>query len=91
MRLVGRRERGTLRQCSVPSSSHASSLPIIPAADPTVWIRFKKDFFEARAQVLGPDERPAAWGMITTRTPAFADYQEKTEREIPVVRLTRVG
>jgi len=91
VRLIGRRARGIPRQCSVPSSSHASSLPIISAADPTVWVRFKEDFFETRAQVLGPDERPTAWGMITTRTPAFADYQEKTEREIPVVRLTRVG
>lgn len=60
-------------------------------ADPVVWVRFKKDFFEARAHALGPDERPAVWEMITARTPAFADYQAKTEREIPVVRLRAVG
>lgn len=60
-------------------------------ADPSVWVRFKKDFFAARAAVLGPDERPAAWDAITTRSPAFADYQAKTEREIPVVRLTPVS
>lgn len=60
-------------------------------ANPTVWVRFKKDFFAATAEVLDPDERPAAWEMITTRTPAFAEYQAKTDREIPVIRLKRVG
>lgn len=59
--------------------------------DPEVWVRFKGDFFAARAEVLGPQERPAAWQTITARSPAFADYQAKTEREIPVVRLTRTG
>lgn len=60
-------------------------------ADPQVWVRFKKDFFVAEATTLGPEERPAAWEMITTRTPAFAEYQAKAGREIPVVRLRRTG
>lgn len=60
-------------------------------ADPQVWVRFKKDFFATEAITLGPDERPAVWAMITERTPAFADYQAKAGREIPIVRLRRTG
>lgn len=59
--------------------------------NPRVWVRFKSDFYEATAETLGPDERPAAWEMITKRSPAFADYQKKAERTIPVVRLRKVA
>jgi hypothetical protein len=30
-----------------------------------------------------------AWKRITSGAPHFASYQTKTDREIPVVRLTR--
>ncbi|OLF07152.1 nitroreductase [Actinophytocola xinjiangensis] len=33
-------------------------------------------------------EREAAWKTIVTATARFAQYQEKTDREIPVIRLT---
>jgi deazaflavin-dependent oxidoreductase (nitroreductase family) len=33
-------------------------------------------------------EREAAWRSITTAAPRFAQYQAKTDREIPVIRLT---
>ena len=59
------------------------------AADPRVWVRFRDDFFEARAEVLTPEERASAWGMLTSIAPSFADYQAKVERTIPVVRLSR--
>jgi len=59
-------------------------------ADPRVWVRFKDDFFEARAEVLTPEERAPAWEMITAIAPSFGDYQAKVDRVIPVVRLRRV-
>jgi F420H(2)-dependent quinone reductase len=59
-------------------------------ADPQVWVRFKEDFFEARATVLSDEERAPVWGRITAAAPGFADYQAKVERTIPVVRLTKV-
>jgi hypothetical protein len=34
-------------------------------------------------------ERAAAWTRIVAEAPQFAGYLEKTDREIPVVRLTR--
>lgn len=38
-------------------------------------------------QVHGP-EREAAWRQITTEQPRFAKYETKTDREIPVIKLT---
>jgi deazaflavin-dependent oxidoreductase (nitroreductase family) len=37
---------------------------------------------------LAGDERAAAWERITRERPNFAGYEEKTDREIPVLRLT---
>jgi deazaflavin-dependent oxidoreductase (nitroreductase family) len=39
-------------------------------------------------QTLTGDERAAAWTRITREQPRYAGYQEKTDRQIPVVRLT---
>lgn len=38
-------------------------------------------------QLHGP-EREEAWRTITTAAPRFAQYQVKTDRELPVIRLT---
>jgi deazaflavin-dependent oxidoreductase (nitroreductase family) len=38
-------------------------------------------------QLHGP-ERDAAWRQIIAASQRFADYQEKTDRELPVIRLT---
>lgn len=32
-------------------------------------------------------ERDEAWHQIVTAAPRFAGYQEKTDRELPVIRL----
>ena len=41
------------------------------------------------AEQLHGSEREEAWQRITTASPRFAQYQVKTDREIPVIRLTR--
>ena len=33
----------------------------------------------------------AAWAHITARSPSFLDYVEKTDRRLPVLRLTPVA
>ncbi len=38
-------------------------------------------------QLLGP-ERAEAWAKIKAASSRFAGYEEKTDREIPVIRLT---
>ena len=38
-------------------------------------------------QLHGP-EREAAWQQIVTAAPRFAKYQQKTDRDLPIIRLT---
>jgi deazaflavin-dependent oxidoreductase (nitroreductase family) len=39
-------------------------------------------------QTLSGEERAAAWRRITSERPNFAVYETKTDRQIPVIRLT---
>ena len=39
---------------------------------------------------LEGDERASAWKHITEQVPRFAGYETKTDRELPVLRLTAV-
>jgi deazaflavin-dependent oxidoreductase (nitroreductase family) len=39
------------------------------------------------AEQLRGVERDEAWRQITTAAPRFAKYQQKTDRELPVIRL----
>jgi deazaflavin-dependent oxidoreductase (nitroreductase family) len=40
---------------------------------------------------LAGDERAQAWRRIVSVAPGFAAYQQKTDREIPVVRLVPIA
>jgi deazaflavin-dependent oxidoreductase (nitroreductase family) len=40
------------------------------------------------ADQLHGAEREAAWRQISAAAPRFAQYQQKTDRELPVIRLT---
>ena len=40
------------------------------------------------AAQLSGDERAAAWQRITTDHPRYAGYATKTDRELPIIRLT---
>ena len=46
------------------------------------------DSFAVRARAADDEERSRLWKMITTANPAFAAYEDKTTRTIPVVILT---
>jgi deazaflavin-dependent oxidoreductase (nitroreductase family) len=39
-------------------------------------------------QTLTGEERATAWQRITSERPSFASYETKTDRQIPVIRLT---
>jgi F420H(2)-dependent quinone reductase len=39
------------------------------------------------AEQLHGAERAGAWRQIAAATPRFAQYQDKTDRELPVIRL----
>ena len=40
------------------------------------------------AEQLHGAEREAAWQQIVTAAPRFAKYQQKTDRDLPIIRLT---
>jgi deazaflavin-dependent oxidoreductase (nitroreductase family) len=54
-----------------------------------VWVEIGKDRWRVTPEILGAEERPAAWERIAARAPGYAKYQTQTDREIPIVRLTR--
>jgi deazaflavin-dependent oxidoreductase (nitroreductase family) len=43
---------------------------------------------EVTAEQLRGEEREEVWRVITATQPRFAGYAEKTDRELPVIRLT---
>lgn len=59
-------------------------------AKPDVEVQVGADKWRARAEIVpeGP-ERDRLWKAITTELPNFGEYQKKTTRVIPVVRLVR--
>jgi deazaflavin-dependent oxidoreductase (nitroreductase family) len=59
------------------------------SADPEVEVQVKGDKFRARARTARPEEKPELWRKMAATWPAYDDYQQKTEREIPVVVLER--
>ena len=58
-------------------------------------MQVKDDRFSARARArdrdASPEEKPELWQTMTAEWPAYDEYQEKTEREIPVVVLERAA
>jgi deazaflavin-dependent oxidoreductase (nitroreductase family) len=52
-----------------------------------VWIEVGKRKLKVRPESLKGAEREAAWRRIAAQSPGYAAYQEKTDREIPVIRL----
>ncbi|PSL54088.1 deazaflavin-dependent oxidoreductase (nitroreductase family) [Saccharothrix carnea] len=53
-------------------------------------VQVKSDVFPARARTATGEERAGLWQLMTEVWPAYDDYAEKTDREIPVVVLERV-
>jgi deazaflavin-dependent oxidoreductase (nitroreductase family) len=60
-------------------------------ADPRVHVQVGAEEFDARARPATPDERARLWPEMTRIWPAYDGYQLKTDREIPVVVLTRTS
>jgi F420H(2)-dependent quinone reductase len=58
-------------------------------ANPEVEVQFGPERYRARAEVLPLEQRAGVWPRITTAMPNFGEYQKKTSRMIPVVRLVR--
>lgn len=61
------------------------------AKTPEVGVQIKADRFRARARVAEEEERERLWRLMNEMWPHYAEYAEKTDREIPVVVLERLA
>ncbi|HWG73912.1 MAG TPA: nitroreductase family deazaflavin-dependent oxidoreductase [Acidimicrobiales bacterium] len=57
---------------------------------PLVTVQVGSDVFTAHAATVTPDEKGRLWPAVTGVWPAYDEYQAKTARDIPVVRLRPV-
>jgi deazaflavin-dependent oxidoreductase (nitroreductase family) len=60
-------------------------------ANPHVAAQLGEQTHTMIAEVAEGDERSRLWSRLTEAYPAYADYQRKTERQIPVVVLRQEG
>jgi deazaflavin-dependent oxidoreductase (nitroreductase family) len=58
--------------------------------DPNVEVQVKGDRFKARASTAEGEERERLWKLMAAAWPDYDGYQTKTDRQIPVVVLTRI-
>lgn len=58
-------------------------------AQPEVQVQVMADRFNARARTAAAAEKPALWKTMTSIWPAYDEYQQRTDRAIPVVVLER--
>jgi deazaflavin-dependent oxidoreductase (nitroreductase family) len=56
-----------------------------------VWIDVGKRHVKVRPESLKGVEREAAWRRVVEKSPRYGGYEQKTDRQIPVVRLTALG
>ena len=56
-------------------------------ANPSVSVEVGEETYSATARPLEGDERDRVYAEQAGRYPGFAEYQEKTDRVIPVVEL----
>jgi deazaflavin-dependent oxidoreductase (nitroreductase family) len=53
-----------------------------------VWVQIGNQKIKVTPQSLKGEERAQAWQRIVAQSPGYAAYETKTDREIPVVRLS---
>ncbi len=58
-------------------------------ANPAVQVQVKADKFAARARTASGAERDRLWKTMVQIYAPYEDYQKRTQRQIPVVVLTR--
>ena len=58
-------------------------------ANPRVWLQKDGAEFWAVARTATSEEKPALWDRMVAIYPDYAEYQQNTDREIPVVILER--
>ena len=57
--------------------------------NPNVQVQIRGDKFDATARDATPEERPELWKQMAQEWPDYDNYQQRTDREIPIVILER--
>jgi deazaflavin-dependent oxidoreductase (nitroreductase family) len=57
------------------------------AANPEVLVRVQHGSYWAEAQILTGDDYASTWAGLAADRPYYNDYQTRTDRQIPLVRL----
>lgn len=58
-------------------------------ANPSVTVEVGVERFSARARITSGEERARLFAQMAAAMPQFNEYQAKTDREIPVIVLSR--
>lgn len=60
-------------------------------ANPIVKVEVGTETYRARAVIIEGEERDRLYAAQVKRFPAFAEYEAKTTRKIPVIALERIA
>jgi deazaflavin-dependent oxidoreductase (nitroreductase family) len=72
------------------AASHPSWFLNMAAHPDQVWMQLGERRMHVRPETLAGAEREAAWARIVSLAPSFGPYPGKTDRQIPVIRLTAI-
>jgi deazaflavin-dependent oxidoreductase (nitroreductase family) len=70
------------------SARHPSWYHNFAAHPDQVWAEVAGRRFRVNAEQLTGDRKADAWRRITASAPRFAKYEQTTDRDLPVLRLT---
>lgn len=87
--IYGPHEDALLIVASMGGSPRHPSWYLNLKANPRVWLQVGADAFWAVARDATDDEKPGMWQEMVDIYADYADYQQKTDRQIPVVVLER--
>ena len=58
-------------------------------ANPEVLVKMQHEAYWARAQDLAGDDYRKTWDALVVDRPFYVDYQSRTTRKLPLIRLVR--
>jgi len=92
MMRIHRRSGDRFNGMDLPSAGGSAHHPgwyhNIAAHPDQVWAEVSGVTHRVQVEQLHGDPRDRAWALITERAPRFTGYLAKTDRQLPVLRLT---
>lgn len=85
--IYGRHGDDYLVVASKGGAPHHPSWYLNLDANPEVEIQVKGDKMRVHARTATPEEKAELWPIMTNEWPDYERYQERTDRDIPVVVL----